>query len=110
MNPFTTVFDFLDSCPWCQHPIDAVTHMEQPDVCPQVGDVAVCLECGKPAVYTITMRLRRPLPGELEECPDSFARMLKYQAAVRQLRDTAAARAGAPRVRFQPRKHVRRRR
>lgn len=111
MDPFTTRFDFMDSCPWCRHPIDAASDIEN-QARPREGDVAVCIVCGKPAVYTISMRLRRPEPGELEAGGENYQKVLKYSAMVQGLHqrvDAAAARAELPRVRYQSPRRRRRR-
>jgi len=56
------------TCPWCGYIHDAATSAmrSKPDAVPEPGDVSICLMCAQPSVYTETMRVRKPWPGEVD--------------------------------------------
>lgn len=62
----------------------------------------MCIRCGKPAVYTISLRLRKPEPGELEAHPEQFKTVCEYAGIVEMI-NTLEARKNMPRVRNRPR-------
>jgi hypothetical protein len=74
-------------CPWCGH---RMGYAGAPDGerGPRRGDFSICIRCGGLAVFTRSLRFRRPLPGEIAGmAPEEAAEVRRMQAVVRAIPD-----------------------
>jgi hypothetical protein len=76
-------------CPYCGNQNDRVTDPTGDDV-PKRGDVSVCIRCGGVGVFTRTLRVRKPLAGEITQMmtdPELGPLLRRMQEAARAIPD-----------------------
>ena len=70
-------------CPWCDYRMDIASD-PYGDARPKRGDFSICIRCGGLAVFTRSLRFRRPLPGELASLtPEELVKVSRLQAMAR---------------------------
>lgn len=52
-------------CPYCDYKVDQSSDPYGTDAIPHAGDISLCLECGKPSLYTEGLGLRIPSTDEM---------------------------------------------
>lgn len=76
----------IQRCPHCAKVFDAHTHVSEPDVRPQPGDLSVCLYCAQPMYYDQQGLLRAATRDYLEDAgPEICQQILRVQRAIRRL-------------------------
>lgn len=72
-------------CPLCGHPADGASGIDH-DHKPDPGDLAVCIGCASPLVYTDTFELRQMTEQEWNELhPDNKEQIRMAMATVRMI-------------------------
>jgi hypothetical protein len=73
-------------CPYCGHGLNAATGVYE-DAKPRRGDLTVCVACGGTLVFTRSLAVRRPLPGELSRMlAEDDALSVQLRAATKAIR------------------------
>lgn len=83
----------LGECPWCQHKIDAASHVSEPGIFaePKVGDFNVCIMCGGWLRFGRDLKLHRVDEKDILEMSNEEHGMLS--AITKAVREIAKQRA-----------------
>lgn len=71
-------------CPWCNHVMDAATHIGATRGPPKAGDAALCIKCARASIFmcsAVGVWLRKPTPEEADE-PARMPLLAKGKAAI----------------------------